>query len=340
MASQDWFEKDFYATLGVAQDASEKEIKKAYRKLARKYHPDKNPGDEKAEQKFKEVGEANQVLSDPKQRQEYDAVRQMARGGARFSGGSGGGGGAEDVFSSMFGGGGGGFRTSYSGGGGYGGGQQGINLEDLFAQFGGGGGGFSDGGYGGYQRQAPARGGQDVEAEASISFRQAVEGETVRVTGTDGKVFSARIPAGVKDGQTIRLRGKGGAGSFGGPAGDMLVHVKVGRDPIWGRDGDNLTVELPVTFAEATLGATVQVPTFDGKSVKVKVAPGTPSGRSLRVKGRGVKTKKGTGDLIAKVHVVVPTDLNDEQREAVNILAKDSADPRAALLAKARQEAS
>lgn len=339
MASQDWFEKDFYATLGVAQDASEDEIKKAYRKLARTWHPDKNPGDAAAEQKFKDIGEAHQVLADPEQRQQYDAVRQMARGGARFGGGAGGAGGFEDVFSSMFGGGGGGARTYSAGGAG----QQGLNLEDLLAQFGGAGGGFSGGGFpggGGYQRQAQPRGGQDVEARASITFRQAVEGSEVRISDADGQNFTARIPAGVKDGQKIRLRGKGRAGFGGGPNGDMILHVSVGTDPIFGRDGDNLTVELPVTFAEATLGATVQVPTFDGKSVKVRVAPGTPSGRSLRVKGRGVKTKKATGDLIAKVHVVVPKELTDEQRQAVETLAAGEADPREELLAKARQAAS
>ena len=339
MASQDWFEKDFYATLGVAQDASEDEIKKAYRKLARTWHPDKNPGDAAAEQKFKDIGEAHQVLADPEQRQQYDAVRQMARGGARFGGGAGGAGGFEDVFSSMFGGGGGGARTYSAGGAG----QQGLNLEDLLAQFGGAGGGFSGGGFpggGGYQRQAQPRGGQDVEARASITFRQAVEGSEVRISDADGQSFTARIPAGVKDGQKIRLRGKGRAGFGGGPNGDMILHVSVGTDPIFGRDGDNLTVELPVTFAEATLGATVQVPTFDGKSVKVRVAPGTPSGRSLRVKGRGVKTKKATGDLIAKVHVVVPKELTDEQRQAVETLAAGEADPREELLAKARRAAS
>ena len=343
MASQDWFEKDFYATLGVAQDASEEEIKKAYRKLARKYHPDKNPGDTAAEQKFKEVGEAHQVLADPEERQQYDAIRQMARGGARFSSGAGGGGagGFEDVFSSMFNGSGGSGARTYSAGGA---GQQGIDLEDLLAQFGGGG-GFSGGGFGGgfpggggYQRQQAARSGQDVEARVTISFRRAIEGDTVRVSGSDGSSFSARIPAGVKDGQKIRLRGKGHPGSFGGPDGDMILRVGVGADEVFGREGNNLTVELPVTFAEAALGATVEVPTFEGATVKVKIAPGTPSGRSLRVKGRGVATKSGTGDLLARVQVVVPTELDDEQRAAVETLAAGAADPRAELLAKAHRD--
>lgn len=334
MASQDWFEKDYYATLGVAQDASEEDIKKAYRKLARKWHPDKNPGDAEAEKKFKDIGEANQVLSDSEQRRQYDAVRQMAKGGARFSaGGPGGGAGFEDVFSSMFGGGQGGFSFNTAGAGGAGG----IDLEDLLANFGGAGAGYSTGGY---QRQARPMAGHDAEARTTMSFRQAVNGDTVTMRDAEGRDMTVRIPAGVKDGQKIRLRGKGHAGFNGGPAGDMILHVSVGTDSTFGRDGNNLTIDLPVTFTEAALGATVEVPTFDGSTVKVKVAPGTPSGRSLRIKGRGVKTKTATGDLIAKVQIVVPTQLTDEQRAAVESLAQGEANPRADLIAKASQAAS
>ena len=328
MASQDWFEKDFYATLGVAQDASEEEIKKAYRKLARKWHPDKNPGDAAAEQKFKELGEAHQVLADPQQRQQYDAVRQMARGGARFGGGgAGGAGGFEDVFSSMFGGGAGsqGFRFES------GGGAESLNLEDILAGFGGG---------GTYQRAPRPMAGRDMEAQTRISFRQAVLGDTVHLRDAEGNALTARIPAGVKDGQKIRLRGKGFPGRNGGPAGDLLLAVAVGADEVFGRDGNNLTVDLPVTFAEAALGATVAVPTFDGSSVKVKIAPGTPSGRSLRLKGRGVATKNATGDLIAKVTIVVPKELSDEQRQAIETLYAGETDPRADLIAKVSRSAS
>ncbi|AKU15478.1 DnaJ C-terminal domain-containing protein [Luteipulveratus mongoliensis] len=341
MASQDWFEKDFYATLGVAEDASEADIKKAYRKLARKWHPDQNPGDEAAERKFKEIGEANAVLSDPEERQQYDAVRQMARGGARFTAGGPGGNGAgfEDVFGSMFNGGapgGGGQRVRFSTGGG---GQQGINLEDLLGGFAGAQGGspFGGGGYGQYGAPAGPRPGQDIQARTSLTFRQAATGDTVTLQGVDGKSITARIPAGVKDGQKIRLRGKGHAGDPGAPKGDLLLTVSVQPHPVFGRDGNNLTLELPVTFAEAALGATVEVPTLEGKPVKVRVAPGTPSGRVLRVKGRGIKAKSGAGDLLAKVSVVVPQRLTDEAKAALEALQAQEQDvnPRDELKAKA-----
>ena len=352
MASQDWFEKDFYAILGVPQDADEAAIKKAYRKLARKYHPDKNPGDAAAEQRFKDVGEANSVLSDATQRQEYDAIRQMARGGARFTaGGPGGNGGFEDIFSAFGGGGGAGgpggarvrFDTGGYPGGGFGGpgGAGGGDLNDILARmFGGvapGGGGYGGGDFGGYGAPRGPRKGQDVEARTSLSFRDAVNGSTVSLRTADGRTINTRIPAGVRDGQRIRLRGKGGEGDPGAERGDLFLDIHVEKHPVFGRDGDNLTLDLPVTVAEATLGATVAVPTIDGSSVKVRIAPGTPSGRILRVKGRGVARKSGHGDLLAKVSIVVPTHLSDAAREAIETLAREDADvdPRAELFARA-----
>jgi molecular chaperone DnaJ len=332
MASQDWFEKDFYAILGVPQDADAATIKKTYRKRARTMHPDQNQGDPKAEERFKEIGEAYAVLSDPEQRKEYDAIRAMAHGGARFTAGGPGAGGAtsfEDIFSAFGGGGGGGQRVRFNTGGA---GQP--NLEDILSgMFGAGGPDYS--GYGAPRGPQP---GADVQASTRIGFRESVEGATVSLSSPELGRINARIPAGVKDGQRIRLRGKGRQGDPGAPAGDLILTVSVDKHPVFGRDGDNLTVDLPVTFAEAALGATVAVPTLDGRSVKVKVTPGTPSGRVLRLKGRGVARGSKTGDLLAKVQVVVPQRLTDEARDAIERMAaaEDGHDPRAELFDKAR----
>lgn len=359
MASQDWFEKDFYSILGVDADADAAAIKKRYRKLARDLHPDANPGDTSAEQRFKEIGEAYAVLSDPEQRKQYDAVRAMSRGGARFTaGGSGGASGAgfEDVFSQFFGGGAAQGNPRFSRGpGGFGGttSTDAPDLEDLLGMFGatggfsgtgtaGPGGGFYPGAGGSAGPRRGARKGRDLHATASLSFRQAVAGDTVIVNGVGGKSITARIPAGVKDGATIRLRGKGeppmGVSS---EPGDLLLKITVKPHAVFSREDDNLLLDLPVTFAEAALGATVALPTLDGGSVKVKIAPGTPSGRVLRVKGRGVHRKDGTaGDLLAKVQVVVPQRLTEEAREAVETLARLDAgyDPREELTRKARSD--
>ena len=338
MASQDWLDKDFYALLGVPKDADETTIKKAYRKLAKQYHPDRNEGNDAAEQKFKDIGEAHAVLSDPEQRQEYDAIRSMTGGGARFTaGGPGGNGGFEDIFSA-FGGGGGGSRVRYGTGGGSpfaGGGAGEPDLEDILSMFGGGGGaGFGGQGAGFRAPRGPSKG-ADLSAPAELSFRDAVEGRTISLD-VNGEKVNAKIPAGVKDGQKIRLRGKGGHGDRGAARGDLILTVSVARHPVFGRDGNHLTIDLPVTFAEATLGATVSVPTLDGSSVKVKVAPGTPSGRVLRLKGRGIVTAKAKGDLLAKVQIIVPTDLDEAEREAVEVLRDArSDDPRADLASRA-----
>jgi len=334
MASQDWVDKDFYAALGVSKDASEADIKKAYRKLARKFHPDQNPGDAAAEKRFKEITEANAVLSDPEERQQYDAIRAMGSG-ARFSapgaGAGAAGGGFEDLFGGLFTGGGGRSR-SYSTSG-----DIPPEFADLFGGFGGGGGfsGAPGGGRGGFGGYGTPTKGADRTATTTISFAGAMRGTTISLREPDGDVIDVRIPPGIRDGQKVRARGKGAPGSAG--PGDLMVTVRVREHPFFHREGDNLRIQVPVTFDEAALGATIQVPTLDG-SVKVRVPAGSSSGRVLRVKGRGVKTAKAAGDLLVELQVTVPGSLSDEARAAVEAYAAAAAghDPRAQLAEKAR----
>ncbi len=320
MASQDWVEKDFYAILGVAKDASDADIKKAYRKLARQYHPDTNSGDAAAEKRFKDISEAYSVLSNPEDRQQYDAIRAM--GGARFAPGAGGrggpaNGGFEDLFGGLFG---GGARQPAGAGG--------IPPEfaDLF------GGGF--GGPTGFQR-TPQKG-SDRTATTSISFKGSIQGTTVSLRENNGNVIDVKIPAGIKDGQKVRQRGKGNPGAAGN--GDLIITVNVTPHDFFIRDGDNIRVHVPVTFPEAALGGEIEVPTLDGSHVKLRVPAGTNSGRTLRVKGRGVHTSKGEGDLLVTVDVVVPQKLPKEAEEAVKAFAEATAhaNPRQDLAAKAR----
>lgn len=327
MASQDWFDKDFYKTLGVSKDVSDADLKKTYRKLARKYHPDSNQGDAKAEAKFKEISEAYSVLSDAEQRKEYDEIRAMGSG-ARFTASGAGAGGFEDVFSRF--------------------GQQGrgqtADFEDIFAMFNQGqGASFGNGRFGqpsgGYRGYGGPQRGADVTARTTLDFVTAVQGETISLQGEDGKPFKVKIPAGVADGQKIRLRGRGRPSPDGGENGDIVVQIAVRPHPVFTRDGLNLRVVVPVTFTEATLGATIEVPTLGGDVVKLRVAPGTPSGRVLRVKGRGVATAKGTGDLLAELQVAVPTHLDEAAREALEKFQElePTENPRAELMAKARR---
>lgn len=328
MASQDWFEKDFYAVLGVSKDVSEADLKKKYRKLARQYHPDSNPGDAKAEAKFKEISEAHTVLADPEMRKEYDQIRAMGSG-ARFTSGHGGQpGGFEDVFGGMFGNGGagGGRRASYQQGG----------FEDLLGgMFGGGGFGQSTGGFRG--AGGPSRG-RDLVATTELDFITAVHGDTITLQPAGAKPIKVKIPAGVSDNQKIRLKAKGEASIDGGDAGDLVITITVRKHPVFERDGLNLRVDVPVTFTEATLGATIDVPTLGGEPVRLRVAPGTPSGRILRVKGRGVETAKGVGDLLASIQIAVPNHLSAAARQALEAFAAAMPveDPRTELLEKAR----
>ncbi|MEV4436202.1 molecular chaperone DnaJ [Streptomyces sp. NPDC049555] len=384
--SRDLLEKDLYKVLGVPKDATEAEIKKAYRKLAREFHPDANKGDASAEERFKEISEANDVLADPKRRKEYDEARALFGNGG-FRAGPGAGGSFNFDLGDLFGG-------AQGGAGGFGGGG---GIGDVF------GGLFNRGGA---TRTQPRRG-QDIESEVTLSFTEAVEGATVPLrmssasackacSGTGDKngtprvcptcvgtgqvsrgsgggfsltdpcpdckgrgltpehpcdvchgsgraksarTMQVRIPAGVSDGQRIRLRGKGAPGERGGPSGDLYVVVRVGTHPVFGRKDDNLTVTVPVTFAEAALGGEIKVPTLGGPPVTLKLPAGTPNGRTMRARGKGAVRKDGTrGDLLVTVEVAVPTSLDDKAREALETYreATASEDPRAELFQAAK----
>lgn len=331
MASENWITDDFYKTLGVSEDASESDIKKAYRKLSRKYHPDLNPDDKQAEKKFKEISEAYDVLSDKKQREEYDQIRRY---GASGMGGFGAGAGAF--------GGGNGYTTFTTSGG------AGINIDDLLgglfggsaggsrrrsagftsADFGGmGGGGMGSGGFGGAQHAAP----KESTTSTRITLAQAYTGANVTVFLPDGSHTEARIPAGIKDGQKVRLRGKGLRG------GDLKVTVRVSEDSVYSREGNNLILRAPVTLAEAVDGAVIEVPLPDASTVKLRLAPGQV-GRRLRAKGRGFKAKGGNGDLMVIPEIVLPTKLSAEAQEAFDQFVKlaPQDDPRKDLLKKAK----
>ncbi len=403
MTQRDWIEKDYYRDLGVSSTASQDEIKKAYRKLARANHPDANPGNPEAEAKFKAVSEANGVVGDPDKRKEYDETRALFAGGGRGAGFGGGG---------------------FPGGFSRGAGTENVDLGDLFGRSGGGAGGATDlndllgglfgqsggggaGGFGGGTGSRSRRG-ADVETEVRISFDEAVRGATMplrlsspgrceRCGGTGSKpgstprscptcngqglvsrsqgafafsepcrdcrgtgriiddpcpecrgegvssrtrTLTVRIPAGVDDGQKVRIAGQGEPGRGGAQAGDLYVLVHVNPHRVLGRsskNADDLTITVPVTFPELALGVTLTVPTLDG-TVSLKVPAGTTSGRTLRVRGRGVERKNGKkGDLLVTVEVAVPQKLDDAATEALQAYAEStkSFDPRADLLGNA-----
>jgi molecular chaperone DnaJ len=384
---REWFEKDYYSVLGVSKDASEKEISRAYKKLAKQYHPDANQGNAAAEEHFKEVSAAYDVLGDQEKKTEYDEVRRMVAagvgpGGAGYGPGGGNFGGP------------GGFTFDF---GDFADGSEGGGIGDILGNL------FGRGGRGRGARSAGPQRGQDLETELHLSFVDAVRGVTSTVRfradavcetchgsgarpgthpercpqcggsgqiavdqgpfsfsqvcpncGGRGQVVTdpcptchgsgvevrarevkVRIPAGVDDGQRIRVKGRGGAGRNGGPPGDLYVVVSVRPHALFGRNGRNLTVRVPLTFAEAALGAEVKVPTLDDP-VTVRIPPGTPAGKVLRVRGRGVPSRNGSaaGDLLVTVDVQVPAELNDEQRAAVEALAAAfPSDPRESLAA-------
>ncbi len=384
MSTKDFLEKDYYKTLGVSKGASADEIKKSYRKLARKYHPDANEGDAKAEARFKEISEAYTVLSDEQRRKEYDDARSLfGSGGPRMGGSTSSGSYGGFDLGDLFGG-----STGSAGG----------RLGDLL------GGVFGRGGTS--TQQARPRRGADVETETSLSFSDAIEGSTVSLrltgegpcktcmgtgakagtvpkvcptcegTGTgsrnlgsfgfsepcktcrgrglvvddpcptcsgSGRAMStrtiqARIPAGVADGQRIKIAGKGAPGERGGPAGDLYVRVHVEPHKVFGRSGHNLTLSVPLTFTEAALGAEIKVPTHHGMPVSLRIPAGTPNGRTFRVRGKGVRRKDGTtGDLLVTVDVQVPTDLSGKAKSALEQFRDATAgpDPRGDLLRQA-----
>jgi molecular chaperone DnaJ len=301
MASQDWVEKDFYKILGVAKDVSEAELKKVYRKLAKENHPDLHPGDARAEARFKDISEAYDVLSDKEQRREYDAIRAMG-GGARFQQGPGSAGGFEDVFSNLF------------------------------------GGGFPQGGFGGFGGFGGPQRGQDLSTSSTIDFIDSIKGTTLKIK-VGSETVSLKVPAGIQDGQKLKVAGKGQASPNGGPKGDLVVSIKVKTHPVFTRDGDNVRVTVPVTIAEAILGATISVPLLGEAPVKLKVAPGTPNGRALRVKGKGVQRPGKEGDLLATVEIAVPSHVNDKAKALIEQFDQElpDEDPRADLIQRAGQ---
>jgi molecular chaperone DnaJ len=359
-AQREWFEKDYYQVLGVPQSATAKEITKAYRKLAREHHPDTNPGNAKAEERFKEVSAAYDVLGDEAKRKEYDEVRRMGpMAGFPRSGGPGGPGahsfnvgseGLGDLLGQMFGRGRRGGGTTAAGGP-----QRGLtttlylttDAQCTTCSGSGskpgtqpkvcsrcGGRGAIDDNQGPFSFSAPCTscGGRGVVIEHPCP--------TCYGSGTEKRQrdVQVRIPAGVDDKQKIRLKGKGAPGRNGGPPGDLIVECHVRNHRTFGRDGNNLTVRVPVTFAEAALGSDVEVPTLDGAQVTLRLRPGTPSGSRHRVKGKGVVTPRAEGDLIVTVDVQVPTELNDRQRAAIEAFAAaTTVSPRDRLLRDAKE---
>jgi DnaJ-class molecular chaperone len=340
--------KDFYTILGVDRKADEKEIKRAYRKLARQYHPDANKGKD-AEARFKEISEAYQVLSDSEKRglydqfgDNYDKVGQGAPppgasgygaggypGGPQYSGYAGAGGiNFEDLLNQA--------RRQQAGAGGASRAEvEDGDIGDIFSTiFGGraGSGSTPRGAGGGFNfraRRGPQKG-QDVEQPIEISLGESIRGATRALqmvisdptTGAQQhRNVTVKIPAGVREGARVRVREQGAAGGNGGPNGDLYLKIRIAPHPFWKREGDNLRCEIPITFAEAALGATIEVPTANG-AVKMKIPPGTQSGQTFRLSGRGVpRPKGGAGDVFAKVKIAVPKDLQAREKELVQELA-------------------
>jgi molecular chaperone DnaJ len=298
---KEWLEKDYYAELGVTKDASQKEIKNAFRSLARQFHPDNNPDDEDAETRFKEINEAYETLSDEDTRKEYDHTREMGY----FVGGPGGDQQyvrVEDIF----------------------GGSRSGTAQDLF-------GGFQDL-FGTSRQQRRPQKGSDATGSIALSFHEALAGPT-RELFVGGAVVKVKIPKGVSDGTRVRVPGKGAPGVAGGAAGDLYVTVQVGSHPVFGRKGKmDLTIDVPVRYTEAAVGSVISVPTLNGSS-KIKVPAGTQGGTTLKLSGKGVETATATGDLLVTLYVAVPKTISDEERSALEALqsAEVEWDPRSHL---------
>jgi len=303
MAAKDLYEKDYYQILGVAGNADAAAIKKQYRKLARELHPDKTKGDKKLEDRFKAVSEAYDILSDSKKRREYDDARQAFKSGRVPPG--------------------------------FNGGTQGFNGGDFSDLFGPSGDIFSTLFGGARQRH-----GTDLQTEASISFKDSIYGTELNLrlspSGSAATSITTRVPAGIKDGAKIKIKGRGAPGAAG--PGDLYVLVHVTPHPIFSRKDENIHLTLPITFSEAALGADISIPTLDGDEVTVRIAPGTPSGRTLRVKGRGVKKGSSVGDLMITLDVRIPQRVDGEAKRAIEEFANATKDfnPRAELFTKAK----
>ncbi|MBN2471785.1 MAG: J domain-containing protein [Anaerolineae bacterium] len=297
--------KDYYEVLGVGRDASQKDIKRTYRKLARKYHPDVNPGDKAAEERFKEINEAHEVLGDEEKRKQYDRLgsqyQQWQRSGGQGSVPW------EDIFQQA---GGGGAQYDFSGS---------DSFMDILNAF------FS-GGMGGTrqqarQRTAPVKG-RDIEQEVLITLEEAYSG-TRRDFNRNGRRLSVNIPPGARTGTRVRVSGKGESGYSGGPPGDLYLVVKVKDHPVYQRDGDDLTRELSLDLFTAVLGGEIEVPTLSG-AVRLKIPPGTQSGQKFRLSSRGMprlRNQRENGDLYVRMMVQVPKHLNEEQRALFERLA-------------------
>lgn len=316
--------KDYYKVLGIERNASQDEIKKAYRDLARKYHPDLNPDDKTAKKKFQEVQAAYDVLGDQQKRELYDRYGSSfetmgtgARPGGPWAGGPGGGASFEDVDFSQF------FGDRFGAGGGGGG------FQDIFSQF------TGRAPRGRKAQSGPRRRGSDLRHEITVPFATAIQGGEIqlsvaRPTG-QSETLSVKIPPGIEDGKKIRLRGQGEPAPRGGPAGDLLLTVHVAPHPYFRRNGKHLHITVPITLAEAALGAKVDIPTPQG-TVTVKVPPCTSGGAKLRVKAHGVPSKDGPGDLIAEVQIAMPKELDEQARAAIERLAQQAGEnPRAKL---------